>query len=83
MLIAASTCESIERVKNKLLGKFEARDMGEAGLFLGLSIVRDQSKMLLWLHQGRYARDVDRFGMADARAMIAPMARETRFAVVI
>jgi hypothetical protein len=25
--------------------------MGEAGLFLGMSIVRDRSKMLLWLHQ--------------------------------
>jgi hypothetical protein len=79
MLIAAPTCEAVESVKNKLLSKFEARDMGEAGLFLGMSIVRDRMKILLWLHQGRYARDVvSRFEMADARAMNAPMARETQ-----
>jgi hypothetical protein len=55
MLIAAPTCEAVERVKNNLLSKCEARDMGEAGLFLGMSIVRDRMNNLLWLHQGRYA----------------------------
>jgi hypothetical protein len=79
MLIAAPTCEAVESVKNNLLSKFDARDMGEAGLFLGVSFVRDRMNNLLWLHQGRYARDVVcRFGMADARAMSAPMARETQ-----
>jgi hypothetical protein len=79
MLIAAPTRESIESVKNKLLDKFEARDMREAGLFLGMPIVRDRRNRLLWLHQGRHARDVvATFGMADARAMSAPMALETR-----
>jgi hypothetical protein len=33
----------------------------------------------LWLHQGRYARDVvARFWMTEARAISAPMARETK-----
>jgi hypothetical protein len=59
MLIAAPTCEAVESVRNKLLSKFEARGMGEAGLFLGMSIVRDRMRKLLWLHQGRYARDVE------------------------
>jgi hypothetical protein len=75
LLIAASTFETVECVKNKVLDKFEARDMGEAGLF----IVRNRSRKLLWLNQGRYARDVvARFGMTEARATSAPMARETR-----
>jgi hypothetical protein len=35
--------------------------------------------MLLWLHQGRYAREVvARFGMTEARAISAPVARETK-----
>jgi hypothetical protein len=75
LLIAASTFETVECVKIKVLDKFEARDMGEAGLF----IVRNRSRKLLWLNQGRYARDVvARFGMTDALASSAPMARETR-----
>jgi hypothetical protein len=41
--------------------------------------VRPWSRKLLWLNQGRYARDVvARFGMTEARAISAPMARETR-----
>jgi hypothetical protein len=77
MLIAASTREAVECVKRKLLDNFEARDMGEAGLFLGMCIVRDRKRRLLWLHQGRYAREVvARFGMTEARAISAPMARE-------
>jgi hypothetical protein len=79
LLIAVSTLETVECVKNKVLDKFEARDMGEAGLFLGMSIVRNRSRKLLWLNQGRYARDVvARFGMTEARAISAPMARETK-----
>ena len=78
MLIAAPTQEDVGAVKAQVLREFEARDMGEAGLFLGMSIVRHRSRRLLWLHQGRYARDiVARFGMTEARAINAPMARET------
>jgi hypothetical protein len=78
MLIAASTLEAVECVKRKLLDKFEGRDMGVAGLFIGMSFVRDRSKMLLWLHQGRYVREVEaRFGMSEARAISSPMAQET------
>jgi hypothetical protein len=79
MLTAASTREAVECVKRKLLDKFEARDMGEAGLFLGMSLVRDRNRRLLLLHQGRYAREVvARLGMTEARAVSAPMARETK-----
>jgi hypothetical protein len=42
-------------------------------------IVRSRSEKLLWLHQGGYVRDVvGRFGMAEARGISAPIARETR-----
>jgi hypothetical protein len=79
MLVAAPTPKDVVAVKAQIMSKFEARDMGEAGLFLGMSIVRDRSNRLLWLHQGRYARDVAaRFGMTEARAMSAPRARETK-----
>jgi hypothetical protein len=62
-----------------LSGKFETRDMEEAGLFLGMSIVRNRGRNLLWLHQGRYTREVvARFGMTEARVISAPMARETK-----
>jgi hypothetical protein len=79
MLIAAASLKDVEAVKTLIMIKFEARDMGEAGLFLGMSIVRNRSEKVLWLHQGRYARDVvGRFGMAEASGISAPMARETR-----
>jgi hypothetical protein len=53
--------------------------MGEAGLFFGMSIVRNRSRKLFWLHQGRYAKDVVAwFWATEARAISAPMAGKTR-----
>jgi hypothetical protein len=77
MLVAVSTLEAVEFVKPSVLDKFEARDMGEAALFLGMTVVRRRKDKLLWLRQGRYARHVlERFGMTAAKSMQASMAIE-------
>jgi hypothetical protein len=71
--------EAAECVKCKLLVQFEARDMVEVVLFLGMTAVwRRKDKLLwLWLHQGLRAGDaVERFLVAAARSVQAPMTRE-------
>lgn len=79
MLIAAPSTEAVERVTREVLDRFEARDLGDARLFLGMSIVRDRERRLLWLHQAQYARMVvDKFGMTEAKLSSVPMGREVR-----
>jgi hypothetical protein len=58
MLIAAPTQAAVSRVQSKVIGRFDARDMGQVKFFLGMSIMRHRGQSLLWLHQGRYARDI-------------------------
>jgi hypothetical protein len=40
------TLVAVSRVKGKMLCRFDARDMGEAGIFLDMSIVLDRRRTL-------------------------------------
>lgn len=48
----------VASVKATFKKLFEARDLGDASLFLGLEIVRDRNAGLLWLGQSTYALNV-------------------------
>lgn len=77
LLIAAPSVAAVERIKSLVLQRFSAHSLGEAKLFLGMSVVRDRPKGLLWLHQSRYARDVvKRFGLEHAKPVNMPLTRD-------
>jgi Reverse transcriptase (RNA-dependent DNA polymerase)/Integrase core domain/GAG-pre-integrase domain len=74
MLIAAKDTADVSSVKEMLMSIFEARDLGDAKLFLGMEIERDRGAGTLKLSQKKYAHDViARFGMADAKPASLPL----------
>jgi hypothetical protein len=48
----------VEYMKAAFCKLFDARDLGEVALFLGLQIIRDRGNGLLWVGQSQYANDV-------------------------
>jgi len=74
LLIAANRLESVTYVKERLLAAFNARDLGEAQLFLGFSIQRDRAQGLLKLTQGRLTADLlSRYNLGAAKTKATPM----------
>ena len=53
---------------------FEARDLGEAAFFLGMSIVRDRDNRTIKLAQERLTSDLlSKYGMLEAKALSTPL----------
>lgn len=79
VLIASRQLRSVEQVKSKLMGAFDARDMGDASYFLGMDICRDRGARVLTLHQRQYTKDVlERFGMEDGKLRSVPLNHNTK-----
>ena len=72
LLVAANALSDVQRVKQLLMSAFDARDLGEAKLFIGMEIVRDRHAKELKLVQQKYAEQVvTRFGLAETRRRAA------------
>jgi hypothetical protein len=57
---------------------FEARDLGEACFFLGMSITRDRAQRVLCLGQQRAVDDLlEKYSMADAKPAATPISMST------
>ena len=68
MLIVGRNHMEIRALKKALSGSFSMKDMGPAKQILGMHIVRDRTKKLLWLSQEKYVTKVlQRFGMESAK----------------
>ena len=68
MLIVGRDPKKIGSLKKALSKSFAMKDMGPAKQILGMHIVRDRTKKLLWLSQEKYVTKVlQRFSMADAK----------------
>ncbi|MCH90824.1 copia LTR rider [Trifolium medium] len=64
ILIASSDKQEIQKLKMKLNGEFEMKDLGNAKKIHGIDIIRDRSKGELFLSQQGYLRKVvERFRM--------------------
>ena len=73
ILIAAPNTASINVFKEKIMSKFNARDLGEARMFIGIEIARDRSTGSLTLSQSRMVNDlVKKFGFGDAKPKSTP-----------
>jgi hypothetical protein len=61
-------------VKNQLMQKFTARDLGPARLFLGFMIERDHNAKTIKLHQKHYTKALlSKFKMEDCKSRHVPM----------
>ena len=58
MLIVGQDPKKFGSLKRALSKSFAMKDMGPAKQILGMHIVRDRTKKLLWLSQGKYVTKV-------------------------
>ena len=58
MLIVGRDPKNIESLKKALSKSFAMKDMGPAKQILGMHIVRDRTKKLMWLSQEKYVTKV-------------------------
>ena len=74
LLIAAATPDTVTKVKAALLRAFDARDMGEASLFLGMSVKRDRTAGTLRLSQERMTSElITKWGLESGKTKSTPL----------
>ena len=75
MLLACSSLFEVENLKVLLSSEFDMKDLGEAKKILGMEILRDRAKGVLYLSQRKYIEKVvQRFSMDDAKGVSTPLA---------
>ena len=79
LLLASGDSGELQSVKQRLMGAFDARDLGEATYFLGMDIIRDRGNRTIKLAQGRLTVDLlTKFDMAEVRTLSTPLNTSTR-----
>ena len=74
ILIAAPSLAAVATVKSKLLQKFEARDLGDASLFLNMSITRYRAARTIKLSQSRAVTElIEKYNLADGKTKPTPL----------
>ena len=74
MLIAGRSGYEIDALKKRLMDAFEMKDLGDANHILGMRIIRDRTKRLLYLSQKDYVSKVlQRFNMERRKAISTPL----------
>ncbi|GAB4822219.1 hypothetical protein N2152v2_009265 [Parachlorella kessleri] len=79
LLIFTSDSAALADTKTKILDTFEARDLGPAASFLGMSIHRDRTARTLSLAQGRLTKDLlEEYGLGDCKPLSTPLSAATK-----
>jgi len=79
ILIAAKTLQEVNSIKSALLQTFEARDLGDAHLFLGMTIDRDRAANFIKLSQVKLVQDIiDKHGLTDGKTHSVPLSPSTK-----
>jgi transposase InsO family protein len=79
ILIASKSLDAVNSIKSSLLTTFNGRDMGEASLFLGMTIERDRSANTIKLSQAHMTKDIiTKYGLSDAKARSIPLSPSTK-----
>lgn len=74
ILIAAPTRAAIKSAKDALMSVFEARDLGEAKLFLGMTLERNREQRTLIMRQEKAIEDLlKKFSMDDSKPKGTPL----------
>jgi hypothetical protein len=78
LIITHGTAAAIP-IKERLMTAFDARDLGEATFFLGMSIIRDRENRTVKLAQGRLTADLlSKYDMLEAKALSTPLNPSTK-----
>jgi hypothetical protein len=82
-LLASSDLGLLHETKKFLSKDFEMKDMGEETYVIGIEIFRDRSCGLLGLSQKQYIeRVLERFGMENCSASVAPLQKGDKFSLM-
>jgi hypothetical protein len=72
--LIVGTAAFVAKVKQIFCRLFDARDLGEAKLFLGLQIAYSRETGVLWLGKSQYAKSVLKaYGMVDCSPRVSPL----------
>lgn len=83
ILMANSSKEEINNLKKKLNSEFEMKDLGIAKRILGMDIVRDQEKGVLFLSQHGYLKKVvERFRMHQSKSVSTSLGHHTKLSIM-
>ncbi|KAH9717205.1 hypothetical protein KPL71_021739 [Citrus sinensis] len=75
MLIACHSINEISHLKDLLSSEFDMKDLGVARKILGMEIIRDRRRKLIFLTQQSYVKKVLlRFGMHESKSVQTPLA---------
>ena len=75
MLLARSSMDEMATLQSKLNDTFDMKDLGHANHILGMQIMRDRQKKLLYFSQSEYVDKVlRRFNMEGGKTVCVPLA---------
>lgn len=78
ILIIGKSLDRVLDTKSKLLTVFDARDMGDAAMFLGILITRDRATRIITLSNERMVSDlVTHYGLMDCKPAPVPLSSST------
>ena len=73
LILIAETMDEMKKVKESLATKFRMTDMGKLHYCLGITIVQDEDKKCLWLHQNQYVQNVlEKYSLTEAKVVSTP-----------
>ena len=79
MLIVGQDTRKIASLKKALGKSFAMKDLGPAKQILGMHIVRDRTKKVLWLSQEKYVTKIlERFNMSEANLVGSALSTNCR-----
>lgn len=80
ILIASKDMSMVQDIKDRLMGTFDARDLGEASTYLGMTIARDRGSGTIKISQPRLTNDlISKFGMDDSKTKSIPVSTAIKF----
>ena len=83
ILIIGQHKTKIAILKNVLSKSFAMKDIGPAKQILGMKVIRDCSKKLIWLSQEKYIEKVlKRFNMDKAKPVSVPLAKHFKLSTM-
>jgi hypothetical protein len=82
ILIVAPNLVMVQEIKDQVASAFEARDLGEAVYFLGITIERDRANHEIKIFKERMTLDlVERYGVAEAKDKPIPLSAGTQLSL--
>ena len=74
MVLVGKDEAKVKHVKEELSSRFDIKDLGKLGYFLGISVVQDQEKKETWIGLPTYTkRPLTRMGMSDCKPIKTPV----------